>query len=255
MRLATSQTHGTEAQQFDLATTMASLGFHTRMGYQISAIPDPAYPWDPAIVKKIRREFDPAWTPLFARERWMTPNKGFITTERHMVGRWVPNPRTDVDMLKVLTPLHKTIRGVVMRTPLLEAMTLEVRMHDLNCRCEKCVIERDSNGMVRADLGRYVPFDDRIYHTCYAMHAQNRRTRIKELVREITYLQTEKPQEESLKETEKLRYVLKTDWKYLERLRENETEEDRKKAYAPKPVTPMVLVGKSAGSTPAIGVA
>lgn len=255
MRLSTSQTHGSPEQQFDLASTMADLGFHTRMGYQISAVPDVEYPWDPAIVTKIRREFDPAWTPLFARERWMTPNKGFVTTERHMVGRWVPIPRTDVDMLKVLTPLHNAVHGVAIRQPLLEAMTLEVRLHDLNCPCEKCVIERDSNGMVRADLGRYVPFDDRVYHTCYAMWAQNRRQRVKELVKEIAYLQTEKPQEESLAETEKLRYVLKTDWAFLERKRLSETEDDRKKAYAPKPVTPMVLVGKSAGSTPAIGAA
>jgi len=255
MRLSTSQTHGTEQQQFDLAETLADLGFHTRMGYQISAIPDPAYPWDPAIVKKIRREFDPAWTPLFARERWMTPNKGFVTTERHMVGRWVPVPKTDVDMLKVLTPLRSTVRGIKFRTPLLEAMTLEVRLHEPDCPCESCVMERDSNGMVRRDLGRYVPFDERVYLTCKAIWHQNHSMRAKDLAREIAYLQVDKPQEESAKQMEELRYVLKTDWAYLERLRERETEDDVRRDFAPKEVAPMVLVGKSAGSTPAIGAA
>lgn len=248
MRLSVNESEESEQQQFDLARSMSDLGYYTRLGSFITAR-DSEYPWDANIVKSIRREFDPAWTPLFAREAWMTPTKGIVVTGRHMVARHVPNPKRESQALKVHgLPIGGWLCGIEFKTPLIEAMTLELRPAPDE-------VENSARGMVRQDLGEYVPFDARVYKTCQAMWHQNHSKTVRELSREIAYLQIDKPKEESAKQMEELRYRLKSDWGFLERLRETETEDDRKKAYAPKPVTPMVLVGKSAGSTPAIGAA
>lgn len=235
---------------FKLANTMAELGFHTRLGSQITSIPDAEYPWNPEIVKQIRKEFDPAWTPLFCRERWMTPNKGVVVIGRHMVGRHVPIPRTDVDVLQVLRPTCGAWWGVTIKTPILESMTLELRDHAADCACDSCKVERDSGGMVRKDLGRYVAFDNRVYLTCKAIWHQNHHKRAKELAREITRLQVEAPKEESAKAMLDLRDELRSEWPRLTRIRQAETEYDRQKAAAPRAVSPMVIVGKSAGKYP-----
>lgn len=240
---------------FDLASSMMDLGYHVRLGKQISAIPDPEYPWDPDIVRKIRSEFDPSWTPLFCRELWMSPNKGFVITARHMVARHVAIPKADVDVLPALTSSQASWWGIQIKTPVLECMTLETRLHDGECECESCVIERSCGGMVRRDLGGYVPFDDRIYLTCRAMWNQNHTKRIKDLVREVTYLQCDKPKEASAAAMNDLRDELKSDWKWLERKREAETEYDIQRASAPAPTRPSVGYTKTAGSTPAIGAA
>lgn len=230
-----------EKQAFEMAETMSDLGFHTRLGSWITAT-DAEYPWDPSIVKAIRREFDPFFTPLFCREAWMTPTKGIVVIGRHMIARHVSVPKSEVDVLKVQSlPISGSYNGVTFRQPLLEATTLETRPAPDE-------VERDSGGMVRRELGEYVPFDGRVYQTMKAIWHQNHSQRIKELVKEVAYLQVDKPKEASNYAMEELRYDLKNDWKRLERIRQSETDYDRNKAMAPPPTRPSVLVGKAAGA-------
>lgn len=224
---------------FDLAERMSDLGYFTRLGAWISAVPDAEYPWDPDIVKAIRREFDPYWTPLFAREAWYTPAKTLLISGRHMVARYVPLPHSEVDVLRAYVPFD-VCHGIRFRKPLLEAMTLEIR-------AAPDKVEEETGGMVRRELGRYVPFDNRVYLTCKAMWKQNQKERIKDLVREVDYLQNDVPKQASRSAMEDLRADLKDDWKRLERIRKSETDYDRNKAMAPPPTRPSVLVGKAAG--------
>lgn len=249
MRLSLSQSEQAAEESFALASSMADLGYHTRLGSWITAC-DAEYPWDPNIVRAIRREFDPAWTPLFCREAWMAPGtKGVVVIGRHMVARHVPVPHSETDVLKVHgLPHNGRYDGITFKTPLLEAMTLEKRPAPDD-------VEQSAGGMVRRELGEYVPFDNRVYLTCKAMWQQNHSQRAKELAQEIAYLQVDKPKEEGMKAMEELRYQLKNDWAYLERKRKSETDADRKKAAQQPETAPMVFVGKAAGSTPAIGVA
>ena len=225
-------------QAFEMANTMSDLGYYSRLGSWITAVPDAEYPWDPSIVKAIRAEFDPAWTPLFCKEAWVTPTKGIVVTGRHMVARHVAIPHSEVDVMKVHVPFDRC-NGITFKRPLLECMTLEIRAED--------EVERDTKGMVRKQLGTYVPFDNRVYLTCKAIWHQNHNMRAKDLAKEIAYLQCDAPKEASNGAMEDLRLNLKDDWKYLERLRESETEADVMKSMAPPPTRPSVLVGKAAG--------
>lgn len=227
-----------EEQAFEMEATMASLGYYSRRGAWITAVPDAEYPWDPHIVKAIRAEFDPAWTPLFCKEAWVTPTKGLIITGRHMVARHVAVPHAEVDVLKCHVPFDRC-NGITFKRPLLECMTLEIRAED--------EVERDTKGMVRKQLGTYVPFDNRVYLTCKAIWHQNQNMRARDLAKEIEYLQCDAPKESSKGAMEDLRLSLKDDWAYLERKRKAETEDDRRKAAAPPPSRPSVLVGKAAG--------
>jgi hypothetical protein len=229
-----------------VAETMAECGYYTRLGSWITAC-DAEYPWDPGIVKQIRREFDPAWTPLFCREAWMAPGtKGIVTIGRHMVARYVPIPHSETDILKVsCLPLRGSYAGVSFKAPLLEAMTLELRSAP-----DK--VEQDAGGMVRKELGEYVAFDNRVYLTCKAIWHQNHSKRAKDIAKEIVWAQVEKPKEESAKAMSDLRDTLKDEWPRLERIRQAETEYDRQKAWAEGGLslsgkTMQETVGKSSG--------
>lgn len=248
MRLSVSDSKGAQRDQMvSLASNMSDLGYYVRLGKQISAVPDAEYPWDPAIVRKIRAEFDPAWTPLFCRELWQSPGThGHVVTGRHMVGRHVSIPKSELDVLSVLRPSH-SYGGITIKAPIIESMTLETRLHDGSCECDSCAVERSSGGLVRRDLGSYVPFDDRVYFTCKAIWQQNHSKKAKQIAKEIAYLQVDKPQEEIKAHFEGLRQNLKDDWSRMERIRKSETDYDRMKAAEPRAPKPMVAVGKAAG--------
>lgn len=233
---------------------VAEQGFYVLLGSQASAIPDPEYPWDPAVVKKIRKEFDPDFVPLFIRELWRTPSKGLVSVGRHACGRTIRNPHDGYRYLNVLLPTSP-IGGIKIEGPILRSATFQVNA-PLTPHDER-IVERLGIPASRK-LSTYVPFDDRIVKTLEAIASSNRNQTTKERQKEalsihmdaqrgVTPAQLKHSKAES-------RYKVKTDWKRFERVRD-ESDYDRSqkrareiRARAPKPT---ILVGKAAGKQPA----
>jgi hypothetical protein len=72
--------------------------FWTAAGYReidvtYTCVPDPAYPWDPAIMKQIL-EFAPDAVPLWVRWVFMGPDDDIVVFGRHGLGRHIKGLKT-----------------------------------------------------------------------------------------------------------------------------------------------------------------
>ena len=149
----------TPVAHFNPAMSANELGLYTRIGAQISCVPDPVYPAPVHLVRQIRREFDPGFIPLWCNIWWKSPNGGVVKTGHHMLARHVLHPRAHAPVIKgLLLPLTPTY-GLVWRPPILLATILDGLSDE----------ERNQGA-----LPRYVPFDGSVVQSMrYAMHRRD----------------------------------------------------------------------------------
>lgn len=219
---------------FDIATNAADMGYFTKLGAEFYCIPDSENPWPVDVVRAIRREFDPAFVPIWVRQAWLTPAKTVLVVGRHMVGRYVPYPANEYEPLNVFLPTT-SVGGIHFRHPIIESTTLEIAPSAMS------ELEKSSGGSIRRELGQYVPFDNRVYLTMKAIWHQNHNKRRKEIKREVVSAQLDPKAMALALEMEEQRYALKTDWSRIERIRQAETQYDRQRAAAPPATKPMVF--------------
>lgn len=79
----------------EIPKARASMG--ARRGWQgyavnVSAAPDVMYPYDPAVVRAIHREFDPCVVPLIVRRVYKSSTGGFRVARFHALARRHTNP-------------------------------------------------------------------------------------------------------------------------------------------------------------------
>lgn len=61
-----------------------------KLGHRYFATPHPFFPWDPAVIRAFRREFDPTFTPLWVRNTYRRPNGMLLFYDRHAIGVYDP---------------------------------------------------------------------------------------------------------------------------------------------------------------------
>jgi hypothetical protein len=61
-----------------------------KLGHRYYATEHPLYPWDPAVVRAFRLEFDPTFTPLWVRNIYRRPNGMLLYYDRHAIGVYDP---------------------------------------------------------------------------------------------------------------------------------------------------------------------
>lgn len=191
----------------------SSAGYYVRLGAQF-VIEDVEYPVPWEMVHRIRREFDPAFVPLFCREGWRAPNGDIFVTGRFMCGRYVPLPHEGQEPLNILWPSHK-VGGVWWHGPVIESATFETDRADDE-------VEKKTHGVARKDIGGFVPFDGRVYRTLAAIAEQNRNRRTKDILADVIDKQIAEPKRKQKAVTDELRLELRDKWKWLSWLREQE---------------------------------
>lgn len=121
---------------------------------EVSAIPDPLYPYDPAVVEAIRNEFDPGIIPLIVRRVYRADTGELRTARFHAIAthRWTDEHMTEPPepwTFRVMLPLlYEGPYGDDFRRPNRMAMHIEDRTSRLG------------DGLP----GGYLPFDWRVYH-------------------------------------------------------------------------------------------
>lgn len=65
------------------------------LGYHLTCVPDPLYPWPLWQVKIIREQYDPGFIPIFRRMFYQTPAGAILTFEHHGVARYDPMAKSD----------------------------------------------------------------------------------------------------------------------------------------------------------------
>lgn len=209
------------------------MGLYALLGAEFSCVPHEMYPPDWDAVKACR-VFDPAFTPVGVREAWLSPSGGIHVTFRYMIARRVLVPREEYAPLNCVFPSHP-IHGMQFRGPLVEAGMLDDTT-DLN--------EERTHGAARSELPKFVPFDMRAAHTMAAIWQQNHSKRTKDIKAEIVDAQVEAPKRAVASQMEELRYRTRHDFARLKRIREAETDSDRRKAAAPPEAKPYVFIDR-----------
>ena len=109
----------------------------------VQVVPDVTYPWDPAVVRAIRREFDPNMVPVWIRKVYKHDTGGVEVTGYHGIAshKWSPDVRVPLWVYRALMP---TVGGFERPT--------SIHLH---------LREKDPQGVPIP--GSFVPFDWRIY--------------------------------------------------------------------------------------------
>lgn len=245
MRLATRPSRAAEPHVFDVAKTAAQLGYFTKLpGAHITVAPDAEYPWPVDLVHQIRAEFDADFVPAFIRQPWMTPAHTVVITGRHLACRHRPilaEDDADEVLHEAVFPCS-SVGGMHLHGPVLASTTLEVRAELTDAEKELS----ESAGLdVRRELGGYVPFDGRVVETFRAIRHQNANKTVKQIKAEVVAIAVQKAAAAAAAIDTARRDELRDKWKYLERIREHETEADRKKALAPRERKPFAFLGRA----------
>lgn len=148
-----------QQQLFNPDSSANALGLHTKVGSQISCVPDPVYAAPAHLVRRVCRELDPSFRPLWVNILWRSPNGGLVKTGHHMLARHVLHPLRRAPIVKgLLLPTLPTY-GLHWRPPILLATILD-GLSD----------EERNQGV----LPRYVPFDEDVVASMrFAMHRRN----------------------------------------------------------------------------------
>lgn len=140
------------------------------LGMEFSCIPDPMYPWDPAVVKAIR-EFDPTFIPVWIRWVFMKPldeagSYQTVVYGRHALGRVVKNPHGTLEPFPVEMP-SMPCQGIWFSRP--------------------NMIERFWMGPQQGELpGCYLPFDWSLWKFCRESYLETSAKKLKELTVDAT---------------------------------------------------------------------
>lgn len=133
-------------------------------GHFFSCVPDPAYPWDPAVLSAIR-EFCPDAMPVVVRSVWRNGDYGqmqepFVIT-RHGLGRAIRDPMLPIHEFQCTMPSIPT-KGLVIPGRNIS----DCRPNYLECEW----YDPDDRPWGRDLPGTYLPFDWEFYHAlrrCY----------------------------------------------------------------------------------------
>lgn len=147
---------------------------HTAPGWRtidilLSCIPDPMYPWNPEVVKKLW-ELDKRMVPMWIRYIMKEPadwgTNRTVVIGRHAVGLVIDNPNQDIPIMKVSMP-SMPCRGITLSKP----------------RAIEAILQSESTDNELP--GDYQPFNMKLFYILKAKDDKTKNLTAKELAREI----------------------------------------------------------------------
>jgi hypothetical protein len=92
---------------YKVADSFATAPGYREMDVVYSCVPDPAYPWDPQVMKAIR-EFAPDAVPMWIQWAFMSPhetgNPEVVVFGRHALGRTIQNLTSELEPFRCAMP-------------------------------------------------------------------------------------------------------------------------------------------------------
>lgn len=204
------------------------------------SIEDVEYPVPWHLVREIRSEFDPLFVPLFRRRFWQTPNGHAFTDGRFALGRYVPTPESSLPDLGISWPAYR-LGGIYFKGPVACALVMDPQDF-ARAEYESNPDWRGPNGerhwkQIRSE---FVPFSGKVVRDMRETRHWLATRRAQDIHRAVTKgaaaLRMAKRQAISADR----RQALRDDWKRLCRLRQAETEYDRRRAMAPRQPAPWM---------------
>jgi hypothetical protein len=192
--------------------------FHTAPGYrelsvEYSCIPDPLYPWDPAVLKAIWT-FDPRVVPLWVRDVYLSPadtgEPEVVVFGRHGIGITIDNPSTQPTPMPCTMP-SMPCQGVSFKAPSTVILVWHSGLFGYTQQ--------------HVDLpGEYMPFDMGLYHYLRASYLDNATS--KDVIYDV--VEGQRLRHEKLKQriNEELEYRMKDVGQYADKQLEKVSEQD-----------------------------
>lgn len=102
-----AQPDGGPKLAYKVADSFATAPGYREMDVVYSCVPDPAYPWDPQVMKAIR-EFAPDAVPMWIQWVFMSPhetgNPEVVVFGRHALGRTIQNLTSELEPFRCAMP-------------------------------------------------------------------------------------------------------------------------------------------------------